>query len=120
MLSTKIRSTIIATVAVAGMSLPGSASAMAVAHTAGTLTKPVAVVQTHVTADQTGGSKEAGSAGVPGYDDDTCQGLANDYDTAVNYLEGAILEGNDKGVDTYGGLANQIYTQLTSNCLVVD
>jgi len=121
MLSSKIRTIIIAAVAVGAVSLPCSASAMTAAQKAGTVTKSVAVVRTQVTsADRAGGSKEAGSAGVPGYDDDTCQGLANDYDTAVNYLEGAVLEGNDEGVQTYGGLANQIYGQLTDNCLLVD
>jgi hypothetical protein len=62
---------------------------------------------------------DAGSAGIPGYDDAACQGLLHDLNTAVDHQEHGITTGNDQEANTYGALANQIYGQLTDNCLVV-
>jgi len=120
MLSTKIPTTIIAAVALAAISLPASASAMATAQKAGTVTKPVAVVAASVTTALRGAPKEAGSAGVPGYGDDTCQGLANDYVTAVTELESAVLEGDAHGEQIWGQQVTQIHRELSDNCLLVD
>jgi hypothetical protein len=62
---------------------------------------------------------DAGSAGIPGYDDAACQGLLHDLNTAVDHQEHGITTGNEQEANTYGALANQIYGQLTDNCLVV-
>jgi hypothetical protein len=112
MLSSKIRTAVIHTTAVAALATPGAASAMIVKTK---LAAPVAALTTHAVA----AVKSAGSAGVPGYDDATCEALLNDYNTAVNHSEDELKSGKSSGTD-YGQLANQIYGQLTSNCLVID
>jgi ribosome-interacting GTPase 1 len=62
--------------------------------------------------------KSAGSAGVPGYDDDTCESLLKDYETVNKQSNENLL--NNSSSNQAGQLANQIYGQLTSNCLTVD
>jgi hypothetical protein len=114
MFSSKIRSTIIvltAAAAVSATALPAVASAAAVKRPAGvTRTVPVKPVAAEK-------KMEAGSAGIPGYSDATCQSLLNDYNTAVTSSEQALLAGASSNS---GEVANRIYGQLTDNCLVVD
>ena len=112
MLTSKIRTALIAAVAVAALSLPGAASARMVTPKPGAI---AVKVPTHVTVML----KDAGSAGVPGYDDAACEGLLSDYNTAVSRFEGDTVENKTSGTD-YGQIAEQIYNQLSSNCLVVD
>ena len=111
MISNKIRTAVITTATVAALSMPSVAAALTVTQK---LVKPVAKVTTHIAPATP--IKEAGSAGVPGYDDATCQQLLNDYNTAVNHSESELLEGSGT---TYGELANRIYGQLSSNCMTV-
>ena len=116
MLSSKIRTTMIALTAAAAVSataLPAVASAAAPVKKPGSVTQRVpvkSVVAAH--------KMEAGSAGIPGYSDATCQGLLNDYNTAVTASEQALVSGASSS--TSGEVANRIYGQLTDNCLVVD
>ena len=62
---------------------------------------------------------DAGSAGIDGYDDATCGGLAKDYNRAVDATVAGILAGDDAAAATYGNLANRIMGQMSDNCLVV-
>jgi hypothetical protein len=62
--------------------------------------------------------KSAGSAGVPGYDDATCANLLTDYETVSKQSEENLLNGASS--NQAGQLANQIYNQLTSNCMTID
>jgi len=118
MLSSKIRTTIIALTAAAAV----SATALpAVASAAAPLKKPGSVTQIHpvqVKSVVAAHKMEAGSAGIPGYSDATCQSLLNDYNTAVTASEQALVSGDS--TNTSGEVANRIYGQLTDNCLVVD
>ena len=60
----------------------------------------------------------AGSAGQPGYDDDTCGKLA----TAWNQVEQVIENAAETGTDTspsLGQLGDLIYNELDDHCLVV-
>jgi hypothetical protein len=66
------------------------------------------------------GEDAAGSAGIKGYGDDTCQSLANDYNTAVNASAEGLIAGDAERAGQNGQLANRIYAQPTDNCLVVD
>jgi hypothetical protein len=61
---------------------------------------------------------KAGSAGIPGYGEGTCEGLAADYNKAVDETEQGLLAGDDERTSTYGELANRIYGQLSDNCMV--
>jgi hypothetical protein len=115
MLSTKIRTVLAGSIAAAALAAPQVASAATPVHRVGSV--PIVTV---APTKAVSAMKEAGSAGVPGYDDSACEGLLHDYNTAVNYLEGSLLAGDSKGAATYGNLAKNIYSQLTSNCLVVD
>jgi len=60
----------------------------------------------------------AGSAGIPGYDDGTCQSLADAYNDAVDNIEAASLAGYD--LEYQYTIANNIYRELSDNCLVID
>jgi hypothetical protein len=62
--------------------------------------------------------KSAGSAGVPGYDDATCSSLLTDYETANKQSDENTVNGASS--NQAGQLANQIYNQLTSNCMTID
>jgi hypothetical protein len=64
--------------------------------------------------------KSAGSAGIKGYGDDTCESLANDYNTAVNASEEGLAAGDAERTEQNGQLANRIYAQLTDNCMVIE
>jgi hypothetical protein len=63
---------------------------------------------------------QAGSAGIPGYGDTQCEGLANDYNKFVNEIEQGLLTGDEHRSSLYGELATRIYAQMSDNCLVVD
>jgi hypothetical protein len=103
---------LIAAAAVSATALPAVASAVAPVKKLGSVTQTVRV-KSVVAAKK----MEAGSAGVPGYSDATCQSLLNDYNTAVTSSEQALLAGASSNS---GEVANRIYGQLTDNCLVVD
>jgi hypothetical protein len=113
----KIRTAIIvlATAAtVSAAALPAVSSAQTVKHTGITAQAPKVIVKKAPVA----AIKAAGSAGVPGYDDDTCESLLKDYETANKQNDENLL--NNASSNQAGQLANQIYGQLTSNCLTID
>jgi hypothetical protein len=118
MLSSKLHTAITALAAAAaalsGTGVTGVAAAAPVKQVGVTTqVRPVA----KVTAAEV---KSAGSAGIKGYGDDTCQSLANDYNTAVNASAEGLIAGDAERAGQNGQLANRIYQQLTDNCLVVD
>jgi len=116
MLSIKIRTIIISSVATAALSVPGVASAALLLRSPGTVTPTPVVHPTTVTA------KEAGSAGVPGYDDKHCENLASN----VKELEAerSSQKWNNEIYTARGYRTEQALektrTELTDNCLVVD
>lgn len=132
-ITTQIRGLIAIGAIGAALASSGAAAGRSVHHHPGT-GKPVAVrtiaasrTTSHV---GTGGpvivgtkpttsALDAGSAGIDGYDDATCGGLAKDYNRAVNAMEAGILAGDDAAAATYGNLANRIMGQMSDNCLVV-
>jgi len=64
--------------------------------------------------------KGAASAGIAGYDDATCASLAQDNNTAVASGDQAQAAGDtDAAISDYN-LANNIYHQLSDNCMVID
>jgi len=63
--------------------------------------------------------KGAGSAGIAGYDDATCEGLAQDNNTAVKSGDQAYAAGDTADAISNYSLANNIY-QLSDNCMVID
>jgi hypothetical protein len=62
----------------------------------------------------------AGSAGIAGYDDATCESLAQDNNTAVAAGDQAQQAGDTDDAITDYNLANNIYNQLSNNCMVID
>jgi len=118
MFPSKIRTVILGAAASSVLLIPGapSASASMILQRSGTVVQ-THLVTTKVTTDQ---FKEAGGVGKPGYDDAECESLLGDYNKAVDESEGGLLEGNDDRANTYGELANRIYGQMSSNCLLVD
>jgi hypothetical protein len=85
--------------------------------------KPVTIapiVVTHPMIAHVSPVKGAGSAGIAGYDDATCESLAQDNNTAVNSGDQAQAAGDtDDAISNYN-LANNIYHQLSDNCMVID
>lgn len=113
----KIRTASIALTAAATLSagvLPAASSALTVKQTS----IPVAHVKAIVKTAPVAAIKSAGSAGVPGYDDDTCESLLKDYETVNKQNEENLV--NNSPSNQAGQLASQIYGQLTSNCLTID
>ncbi len=117
MLSSKIHTTLTALTAAAALSattVTGVAAAAPVRQIGHTIqVRPVAKVTAAAV-------KSAGSAGIKGYGDDTCQSLANDYNTAVNASEEGLAAEDPERAEQNGQLANRIYAQLTDNCMVIE
>jgi hypothetical protein len=118
MLSSKIHTALAALAAAAALSAAGvtdAASALPVQRiSVATQSHLIAPVVVHSAV------KSAGSAGVAGYGDDTCQSLADDYNTAVNASAEGLVAGDTERAEQNGQLANRIYAQLTDNCMVID
>jgi hypothetical protein len=64
--------------------------------------------------------KGAASAGIAGYDDATCASLAQDNNTAVSYGDQASAAGDTDTAISYYNQAENIYNQLSDNCMVID
>ena len=117
MLNSRIHTAIAALAAVAAVSAAGvtdAASAMPVQRISVAAQSHLVLTVVHPAV------KAAGSAGVKGYGDDTCQALANDYNTAVNASQEGLVAGDSERVEQNGQLASRIYAQLTDNCMVID
>jgi hypothetical protein len=64
--------------------------------------------------------KGAASVGIAGYDDATCASLAQDNNTAVASGDQAQAAGDtDAAISNYN-LAENIYNQMSDNCMVID
>jgi hypothetical protein len=117
MLNSRIHTAIAALAAAAALSAAGvtdAASAMPVQRIGAAAQSHLVVTVVHPAV------KAAGSAGIKGYGDDTCQSLANDYNTAVNASQEGLVAGDTERTEQNGALANRIYAQLTDNCMVID
>jgi hypothetical protein len=64
--------------------------------------------------------KGAASVGIAGYDDATCESLANDNNTAVRSGDQAVAAGDNEAAASSYQLANTIYQQMSANCMVID
>jgi hypothetical protein len=62
---------------------------------------------------------QAGSAGIPGYDNKRCEQLLQDLNNALDRAIEASEAGDSKTGSRYSNLANHMEQQLTDNCLVV-
>jgi hypothetical protein len=62
---------------------------------------------------------DAGSAGIPGYDDKHCQELLGDMNKAYDRSMEEQEAGNQKGAESNFNLASRMEHQLSDNCLVV-
>jgi hypothetical protein len=109
-----------ATVALTAAAALSAGVSPALSSAATVKTTPLTRVQTVTVAKKapTAAIKSAGSAGVPGYGDSECESLLHDYNTAVDQSEQNLL--NNAPSNQAGQLANQIYGQLTSNCMTID
>jgi hypothetical protein len=115
MLTTKISTIIVSTVAVGAVSLPAAASAAALLPRPGTLTQ-VRTVQTSTAVPL----KEAGSAGVPGYTDKKCESLLNSYEQNRGAAENYANYGDVATSLATAEYAGTIKQELENNCLTVD
>ena len=107
--NSKVRTIVAGSLALVALAAPQVASATTAAS------KPVAGA-TAATAPKIL-FKEVGGAI---YDDATCQSLAHDSETAVNYGYKAHLEGDNETALRYVELSNTIDRQISENCLTVD
>jgi hypothetical protein len=64
-------------------------------------------------------ANDAGSAGVPGYDDKRCQQLLNDANAETDRAIEEASDGNARGFRYHSDIATHAVTELTDNCLVV-
>jgi hypothetical protein len=116
MLSTKIRTAIIASSAVAALAASAApASALIAARPVGSITQTRVLAPTAPVA-----LKEAGSAGVPGYDDATCEGMLRDMEVLANNYSEDSKAGNKPAAEKDLDLFRNAKAALYDNCLVVD
>jgi hypothetical protein len=122
--TTRIRVLVAVGAAGATLRCAAVASAVPVATQPGAITsvtlKPIVVSQPVTPYADVGPVSGAGSAGVPGYDDATCESLAQDNNTAVSYGDQAQQAGDTDTAGSYYHQAAHIYQQLLDNCLVID
>jgi hypothetical protein len=111
MFSTKTRNTIIATAALAALALPSAASALG---RPGTTPQPVVTPTTAVPL------KEAGSAGIKGYDNKKCQQLLSEYNGYSNDAKNLAAGGQTKWALELAEHAGAIRNDLEGHCLTVD
>jgi hypothetical protein len=64
-------------------------------------------------------AQDAGSAGVPGYDDKRCQQLLNDANAETDRAIDEASDGNARGFRYHSDIATHAVNELTDNCLVV-
>jgi hypothetical protein len=110
MLNTKIRKTIIASTAVAALSIPGAASAAAPVHSPGTVTPGVVAQPTTV-------AKEAGGQGTSiGDAIKKCEALRATLAVLENMKTLAANTGNIQGVQTLFQGVTTVQESLAKNC----
>jgi hypothetical protein len=123
-ITTRIRVLVALGAAGATLGCAAVASAVPIATKPGATTsvtlKPIVVSQPVTPYAHVGPVSGAGSAGVPGYDDATCESLAQDNNTAVSYGDQAAASGDSEAEVSYYQQAAHIYQQLSDNCLVID
>lgn len=115
-ITNKLRTIVAASAVGAVLASSGVASAAMAAHQPGTVTTIVAAPRAVVYLDPT----KVGSVGQPGWDDATCQQMAqaaNDWE-AVGDQRGANgdLAGQARAYQT----ANNLNTEVENNCFVMD
>ena len=93
------------------------ASAATVGHRPITITP---IVVNHPMAAHNTPVAGAGSAGITGYDDAKCESLAHDYNTATSYGDQPAQAGDLEGAASNYTVADQIYTQMSDNRMVMD
>lgn len=112
--TTTIRATLVAMAAAFSLAIPAVAQAQLIGPTH---PRPGGIF--HAAPVERTPPKAAGSAGIAGYDDNACESLLGDYNTAAADAKDAEKNGDDDA-DGKVALANNIYKQLTDNCMVQD
>jgi hypothetical protein len=115
----RFRTIVILGAVAAALACTGVASAASVARAPGSRLAPVLTSAAPPMTIALDPSK-VGGAGIPGYDDAACEGLANDYNTLVQGAEDSLAGGDEATAATDGELANRVKGQIDNNCLVID
>lgn len=118
-ITNKLRTIVILGAIAAALASTGVASAASVARAPGSRLAPVLTTAAPPMTIALDPSK-VGDAGIPGYDDARCEGLANDYNTLVQGAEDSLAGGDEAAAGTDGELANRVMSQINNNCLVID
>jgi hypothetical protein len=117
-ITSRVRTVIALGAVAATVGSTGVASAATVVGYRPVTSKPVVV--NHPMIAHVSPVKGAASAGITGYDDAKCASLAQDNNTAVASGDQAEAAGDtDAAISNYN-LANNIYHQLSDNCMVID
>jgi hypothetical protein len=118
----KIRTIIALGAVAAAVAVSGVASAAIPVHRPGTGTVTITriVAPPPIVADETVDPNKVGSAGIAGYDDETCQGLANQVNSAMKGANAAGEDGDTATANDLYGLAQDKDAELEDNCLVID
>jgi hypothetical protein len=116
MLSTKIRTIIIALAAVGSLSATASVASAALVRPVGVTTQVQPVQPTAVAAKP----KEVGSAGIKGYDNLKCEQMQTVAEGSERDAEAASKAGETKKAENSAFVANMMWTAIGSSCLVVD
>jgi hypothetical protein len=101
-----------ATLAVAGVSPTADAARRAPQVSPVETTAPVLGLATPQ-------AREVGGAGVPGYDNEKCESLERDLQSALDRVIDLTEAGDSKRASRYSALAGNIERQISENCLVV-
>jgi hypothetical protein len=116
----KIPAILLSALALGAVAAPGSALAMA---PVGKATKGAPTI--HVApVVHTALATQAGGAGVPGYDDDTCQGLLSAANAELMVSEAMRQQYSPTGYNSEAEsmkITSEItYQQVSDNCMVID
>jgi hypothetical protein len=113
----KVRAAIISMGAIGVVGAVLASGGVASAATAVHIPSPGTV--TRVVTQPTTAALEAGSAGIPGFDDERCQGLADDWKKFMSAENDALNSGDDKDAASFERMQNATWELMHENCLVV-
>jgi hypothetical protein len=112
----KIRTIIALGTVGAALASSGVASAAVPVHRPGT------VIVTRVVAPPTKviDATKVGSAGIAGYDDEACEQLASQANSAEKGANSAAADGDSATANDLYGIAQEKDAELEDNCMVID
>jgi hypothetical protein len=117
-ITNKLRTFVVISAVGASLASAGAASAALPVHQPGTALSVVARQPAAIA--ETIDPGKVGSAGVPGYDNQACEALANEFNGSITLGDQRAAEGNYDAALVAFQEASDAKQELQDNCMVMD